>query len=466
LATSAYFFRSGSYVRFGSGERKVDPGYPKAVGELPGVVASDDQVYQFERGFDCVVNWGNGKAYMFLAAKYLRYDIPGDKVEAVRSIREDWHGTENLGIGGDFGPRIQAAMNMYNGKAYLFIGDRYLRYDVAADRVDPGYPKPIAGNWPGLDEAGFGFPTAAANWGNGKAYFFQGNRYARYDLAADRVDPGYPRPIAGDWPGVAEAGFTSGLGLYGITRWGNSGEYLFHVDKYLRYASGSNAVDAGYPRPVAGNWHGMAEVGFADRVDAAIKWWNGKIYFFRGNQYVRYDIATDQVDTGYPLPIAGNWPGMAEAGFGDGVDAAVTWWNGKAFFFRGDQYVSYDIATDQVDAGYPLPIAGNWPGLAEAGFREGVEAAVEADGFGSSRRLALDTPEAAVDPLALLLRGDIYVKLTLPDPPPDAVLLEQLRQRLAGLTGEERTLALERARGLIRSAELMDRELRDIGADQ
>jgi Hemopexin len=50
-----------------------------------------------------------------------------------------------------------------------------------------------------------------------------------------------------------------------------------------------------------------------------------KFYFFRGNQYLRYDLATDRVDAGYPLPITGNWPGFKEAGFVSDVRAAVNW---------------------------------------------------------------------------------------------------------------------------------------------
>ncbi|MGW0425143.1 hemopexin repeat-containing protein [Streptomyces sp. NPDC003015] len=29
-------------------------------------------------------------------------------------------------------------------------GHHYMKYDVQNDAVDPGYPKPLAGNWPEL----------------------------------------------------------------------------------------------------------------------------------------------------------------------------------------------------------------------------------------------------------------------------------------------------------------------------
>ena len=40
----------------------------------------------------------------------------------------------------------------WNGKAYMFLdtGD-YLQYDIKADAVDAGFPKPVNGKtWPGL----------------------------------------------------------------------------------------------------------------------------------------------------------------------------------------------------------------------------------------------------------------------------------------------------------------------------
>jgi hypothetical protein len=57
-------------------------------------------------------------------------------------------------------------------------------------------------------------------------------------------------------------------------------------------------------------------------------------------------------------------PGLAEA-FPEGVDSAIDWGNGVVYFFQGDSYVRYpkDANQEGVDAGYPLAIAGNWPGL-------------------------------------------------------------------------------------------------------
>src|SRR2546421_49802 len=92
-------------------------------------------------------------------------------------------------------------------------------------------------------------------------------------------------------------------------------------------------------------------------------WGDGKAYFFRGDQYVRYDIEQDHADDGYPLPIASSWPGV----FGDGVDAAVVWGDGKAYFFRGDEYVQYDIVGDHADDGYPQPLAQRFTGLFDGG---------------------------------------------------------------------------------------------------
>lgn len=85
----------------------------------------------------------------------------------------------------------------------------------------------------------------------------------------------------------------------------------------------------------------------------ALVWNESKAYFFRGNKYVRYDIAADRADEGYPQSISSGWAGVFESD----LDAAVVWPNGKAYFFKGDEYTRYDIAADRGDEGYPQSIS-------------------------------------------------------------------------------------------------------------
>ena len=70
---------------------------------------------------------------------------------------------------------VGAAANWGNGKIYFFNNGQFLRYtvrpemadDLLGDRPDPGYPKPINNEtWPGLI---WKDPDAVVNWGNGKA---------------------------------------------------------------------------------------------------------------------------------------------------------------------------------------------------------------------------------------------------------------------------------------------------------
>jgi hypothetical protein len=181
---------------------------------------------------------------------------------------------------------------------------------------------------------------------NGKAYFFEGSQYVRYDQETFQQDPGYPRPIAGNWPDLWESDIDA------ATNWGASGKaFFFKGSEYIGYDLQSDTADDA--KPIEGNWSGVWD----SDIDAALDWGNGKLYVFKGSEYVRYDIAADKADDGYPQPIEGNWDRL----WSDGIDAAVNWGNGKAYFFRGDEYLSYDIAAESVDSGYPRKIASGWP---------------------------------------------------------------------------------------------------------
>ena len=181
-------------------------------------------------------------------------------------------------------------------KAYFFLADSYVRYDVAADAADPGYPLKIADHWPGLFDKNI---DAALCWPDGSVYFFKGEQYSRYDLSADKVDDGYPKPIADFWPGLFPTVDSAVL-------WSSGNVYIFSGDQYIQYDAASDKAADGYPKPIAENWPGLYDSG----LEAALMWPNGNAYFFKVDQYVQYDAETNRVADGYPKQIEENWAGL------------------------------------------------------------------------------------------------------------------------------------------------------------
>ncbi|PWT98100.1 MAG: hypothetical protein C5B51_29945 [Terriglobia bacterium] len=140
--------------------------------------------------------------------------------------------------------------------------------------------------------------------------------------------------------------------------------YFFRNDQYVRYDMPQDRADPGYPLPINGNWRMPWTQGF----DAATNWNDGKAYFFRGTEYLRYDLLQDKADDGFPKPITAGWHGV----WAEGVDAAVKWNDHVAYFFRGNHYIRYDIDNKSAAAGYPKPIAGNW----RMPWTDGIDAVV------------------------------------------------------------------------------------------
>ena len=141
--------------------------------------------------------------------------------------------------------RIDASILHPNGKAYFFKGSQYKRFDFNTGRVDHTARIDIDG-WNGLWKEGI---DASILHPNGKAYFFKGSQYKRFDFNTGRVD------------------------------------HTARID-----------IDG---------WNGLWKEG----IDASILHPNGKAYFFKGSQYKRFDFNIGRVDHTARIDIDG-WNGL------------------------------------------------------------------------------------------------------------------------------------------------------------
>jgi hypothetical protein len=209
---------------------------------------------------------------------------------------------------------ITAAIHRTDDKIQVFVNDgTYILYDLKADRAADGYPRPVNDKtWPGLGSYAR-LIVAGCDGSQGKSYFFLSDgRYLRYDLGADRVDQGYPRAIDNKtWPGMGPYA----LSLSAALNWKDGKIQFFLKDgRYIRYDVARDHVDDGYPKPITDTtWPGLAE--YRNSLVGMFNRGNGKVYMFLGNgQYVRYDISADRVDQGYPKTVDNtSWPGMGTA---------------------------------------------------------------------------------------------------------------------------------------------------------
>lgn len=134
--------------------------------------------------------------------------------------------------------------------------------------------------------------------------------------------------------------------------WGNGKVYFFDGTQYSRYDIKSATIES--TAKIAGNFaSGYPQW---DRIDAATRIGN-TVYLFRGRQYVRYNSENGKID-GSPQEIEGNFTGNFPRNW-DSIDAAVNLGNGIIYLFKGRTYVRYRINEGRID-GSPQPIAGNF----------------------------------------------------------------------------------------------------------
>jgi len=166
---------------------------------------------------------------------------------------------------------------------------------------------------------------AAVDYGGGLVYFFKGDKYYRYDKEFDECDPGYPKPIAGQWEGVPSVGIKSAF------RYGNI-VYIFWEGHYCRFNPTLNG-GAGKSEGTKDmkEWKGLADIGWTDFDSAFYDESKDRAYFFKGSEYVRYIVGRDEVEGRGPLSA---WKLRFNK-----VDAAISYGDRVFYFFSGTKYV-------------------------------------------------------------------------------------------------------------------------------
>ncbi|MGH3902655.1 MAG: hemopexin repeat-containing protein [Pseudonocardiaceae bacterium] len=353
-----YLFKGSEYVRLT--DTTKDDTYPKSIaGNWHGLPAS------FESGIDAAL-WrpANGKLYIFKGSQYVQLTGTTKDDGYPQPIAGNWHG-----LPASFESGIDAAVwRPSNDKIYLFKGSEYAR--LTDTTKDDEYPQPIAGNWRDLP-ASFTSGIDAALWheDRGRIYLFKGSKYARMSdgvpclMSSGLVVCGYTRHHLG-WGAFLERIDAA------VHRGDNDKIYLFSGAWYVRYTT-VGTLDEGYPKRIADHWHGLPSR-FTRNLDAA-PWResNGKTYLFKGSEYVRLTGST--MDDTYPKSIAGNWHGLP-ADFEAGIDAAI--WrmsNNKIYFFKGNQYVRLTETT--MDQPYPQSLTPSWTNLPPS-YADGIDAAL------------------------------------------------------------------------------------------
>ncbi|MBS9435324.1 photopexin B [Photorhabdus hainanensis] len=154
----------------------------------------------------------------------------------------------------------------------------------------------------------------------------------------------------------------------------NTNTYFFLNSENIKYNDPLNNIDTGYPQPIRNNWPNLP-IEFQRHIDDVINL-NGCLYFFKGSQYLKFDIAKTQVIDG-PKSIIEGWPGLAGTEFENGIDAATEWIDAKediVCFFKGKECINYTVSSHAIDK---KTIAERWRITGEyAKFSANLDAAI------------------------------------------------------------------------------------------
>lgn len=135
--------------------------------------------------------------------------------------------------------------------------------------------------------------------------------------------------------------------------WGkNKKTYFFRGNEFWRYNDAKDAVDKEYPKKINTYWDGIPS-----NLNAVFTWGkDNKTYFFKGDRFWKFDDQRLIAEPGYPKKIKSFWKGVP-----DNFDSVFTWKDGFTYFFKGKLYYKFDDKNNKVARGYPRIISKRWP---------------------------------------------------------------------------------------------------------
>ena len=172
-----------------------------------------------------------------------------------------------------------------------------------------------------------------------KTYIFKDKLFWEFDDYNARSAPGSPHKIKDSktWNGVPDD-------IDEILLWGgNWGIYFFKGSKYYRYDGVNKVIDPGYPRDISAGWQGIP-----NDIDAAFTISSDVTYFLKGDLVYKFDNFYDKLYGGFPQKISDHFPGVP-----NNVDAAFRWYyDGEVYFFKGEYYYRWDAAAGRAEGPY------------------------------------------------------------------------------------------------------------------
>ncbi|MGL1885737.1 MAG: M57 family metalloprotease [Reichenbachiella sp.] len=196
--------------------------------------------------------------------------------------------------------------------------------------------------------------NASLAWDSDLVYFFDGYTAKKYSMSQDKVtETGY---ISAYFPGLEDEFPTIDAAIR--SPWSTNYVYFFYGDEYLKYKISTKAVTYG-PAKFENHWDGLT----FDKIDAIIEspWNDDYLYFFSGTRYIKYKVRNPEGATGSSNSIAWGWSTLSLTSLDMGFVSPTN--SNKIYFFQDDEYSRYQVSPEQEDSGYPRNISSNWTGL-------------------------------------------------------------------------------------------------------